>query len=79
MAKFVQVIIDTIQLGTVSIEYSLKLRQANMAAAAIVAIRKKVGHSTRRSESDEKHDLFGKLPSRESRELDIELGMLLLG
>jgi hypothetical protein len=49
-----------------------------MAAAAIVAIRKKIG-SFGHSQSDEKHDLLGTLPSRESRELDIELGMLLLG
>ena len=49
-----------------------------MAAAAIVAIRKKIG-SFGHSQSDEKHNLLGTLPSRESRELDIELGMLLLG
>ncbi len=52
-----------------------------MAAAAIIAIRKKIGSTlhTGSLASDEKHDLLGKLPSRESRELDVELGMLLLG
>ena len=49
-----------------------------MAAAAIVAIRKKLS-DFRRPDSDEKQNLLGRLPPKESRELDIELGMLQLG
>jgi hypothetical protein len=51
-----------------------------MAAAAIAAIRKKSRLFGRGSGSDQKQeDLLGRLPSRESRELDIELGILIAG
>ena len=51
-----------------------------MAAAAIVAIRKKLevfGGAV--SSAEKQGNLLGRLPHREIRELDIELGMLLAG
>jgi hypothetical protein len=48
-----------------------------MAAAAIAVIRKKLAAGN--DQLDQKQDLLGRLPPRESRELDVELGMLQLG
>ncbi len=51
-----------------------------MAAAAVIAIRKKLELFGGTAGSVEKQDdLLGRLPHRDSRELDIELGMLLAG
>ncbi len=51
-----------------------------MAAAAVIAIRKKLDMFGGPAGSAEKpDDLLGRLPHRSSRELDIELGMLLAG
>ena len=51
-----------------------------MAAAAIIAIRNKLqAFGGAAASADKQGDLLGRLPPREIRELDIELGMLLAG
>ncbi len=51
-----------------------------MAAAAIIAIRKKLEvYGSDAASADKQTDLLGRLPPREIRELDTELGMLLAG
>jgi hypothetical protein len=50
-----------------------------MAAAAIIAVRKKLNMFGGTPSSSEKQDLLGRLPPSENRELDTELGMLIAG
>ncbi len=51
-----------------------------MAAAAIIAIRKKLEvYGSDAASTEKQTDLLGRLPSRDIRELDTELGMLLAG
>jgi hypothetical protein len=51
-----------------------------MAAAAIIAIRKKLEvYGSDATSTEKQTDLLGRLPSRDIRELDTELGMLLAG
>jgi hypothetical protein len=50
-----------------------------MAAAAVIAIRNKRHENHINSKTEETNDLFEKLPPVETRELDIEIGMLMIG
>ena len=50
-----------------------------MAAAAVVAIRQKASNDYVKSKSGESNELLEKLPPAETREMDLEIGMLLIG
>jgi hypothetical protein len=50
-----------------------------MAAAAVVAIRKKANDIGLHSKESESSELIEKLPPAETRDMDLEIGMLLIG
>ena len=65
---------------TQDIPEALPIFVTSMAAAAIIAIRNKLqAFGGAAASADKQGDLLGRLPPREIRELDIELGMLLAG
>jgi hypothetical protein len=50
-----------------------------MAAAAVIAIRHKANENYVNSKTKESNELLEKLPPEETRDLDLEIGMLLIG
>jgi hypothetical protein len=50
-----------------------------MAGAAVVAIRNKINEKHNKEKNIGSNELFEKLPAADTREMDIEIGMLMIG